>query len=312
MNFARILTTLVTAGVLLTACEKSSQADTSAAEPASKAPAASADQTPAASADQTPAQQPASANVFFVNGTPITQEQFAVFYREKHKGAPPAGQPSEEEQAAVVNELVTYTVLSQEAERKQLDQSKDFQGMLDVLRIKLLAQAALADYLAANPITDEDVQKLYDEKFGGPQGMEYKARHILVATEDEAKALIVELDNGADFETLAKEKSTGPSGPNGGDLGWFGPKQMVKPFADAVVAMEKGTYSKTPVESKFGWHVILLEDSREGSPPPLDDVKMGLQGKLQQDRVNEYISSLRSKASISFPAAALPGAAEAK
>ncbi|MGD2112724.1 MAG: peptidylprolyl isomerase, partial [Gammaproteobacteria bacterium] len=142
-----------------------------------------------------------------------------------------------------------------------------------------------------------DAKQFYDTQVGVP-GKEYKARHILVETEDEAKDIITRLDDGVDFSELAKEKSTGPSGPSGGELGWFGAGQMVKPFADAAAAMEKGTYSKTPVQTEFGWHVIMLDDMRDSTPPPFDDVKERLKVLLTNQNLQQHISELRESASI--------------
>ena len=131
-------------------------------------------------------------------------------------------------------------------------------------------------------------------------GKEYKARHILVKTEDEAKAVVKQLDDGSDFAKLAKEKSTGPSGKTGGDLGWFRPQQMVPPFSDAVAAMKKNTYTKKPVKTQFGWHVIKLEDLRDVQPPKFEDIKDQVKTIVQTKRVQKYVKSLRDKAKIDY------------
>ena len=158
----------------------------------------------------------------------------------------------------------------------------------------------------ANPVSDEELKKIYQEQ--APSGDEYKARHILVKEEDEAKTLIVELDNGADFSELAKQHSTGPSGKSGGELGWFSPKQMVAPFSEAVAGMEKGAYTKQPIKTQFGWHIIILDDTREASPPPFEQLKPQLQAFVQKQRVQAYITRLRESATIEIkeqpPAAA--------
>ena len=127
---------------------------------------------------------------------------------------------------------------------------------------------------------------------------EYKARHILVKTEDEAKNVIAQLDKGADFAKLAKEKSIGPSGKEGGDLGWFSPDNMVKPFADAAAALKVGTYSKTPVHTQFGWHVIKLEDTRPVSPPSFDELKNQLMNSWRNKMISAYLDRLRSEANV--------------
>ena len=142
------------------------------------------------------------------------------------------------------------------------------------------------------------MKKLYDEQFGNYTGTEYKASHILVKTEEEASALITELAEGADFAELAKEHSTGPTGPKGGDLGWFDADQMVPAFSEAVKGMEKGAYSKEPVNTQFGWHVILLQDTREAEPPTFEEVKPQLATQLQQQAVARYVAELRQNAKV--------------
>ena len=128
---------------------------------------------------------------------------------------------------------------------------------------------------------------------------EYKARHILTTTETEAQAVIAQLNKGANFATLAKEKSIDTSSAqNGGELGWFSPDQMVKPFADAVEKLKKGSYTQTPVHTQYGWHVILLQDVRAVQPPPFDEVKDQVRGIMQNRIIGEYIDGLRKKAKI--------------
>ena len=124
--------------------------------------------------------------------------------------------------------------------------------------------------------------------------MQFKARHILVETQSAAADLITQLDEGADFEELAKEHSTGPSGPSGGDLGWFAPNQMVKPFSDSVSGLENGAYTKEPVQTEFGWHVILREDSRNNEPPPLDSVRDVIKQNVEQGKFQDFLQSLRT------------------
>ncbi|WP_208347425.1 peptidylprolyl isomerase [Pseudaestuariivita rosea] len=147
-------------------------------------------------------------------------------------------------------------------------------------------------------ITDEAVQKLYDETYvNADPEQEYQAAHILVETEEEAIEIKGQLDEGADFATLAQEKSTGPSGPNGGDLGWFGAGMMVQPFEDAVVALEAGQVSD-PVQTQFGWHVIKLNETRVKSAPALDDVRAELETQVQRDAVDARLAELREQAEI--------------
>ena len=136
---------------------------------------------------------------------------------------------------------------------------------------------------------------MYDEQVKLAPPLDFKARHILVETQGEATDVIAQLDGGANFEELAKEKSTGPSGPNGGDLGWFSPNQMVAPFSNAVQQLEDGQYSPVPVQTQFGWHVILREDSRDSVPPTFDSVRDELQRQVQNEKFQAHLNTLRSE-----------------
>ena len=160
-----------------------------------------------------------------------------------------------------------------------------------------LAGAAIQDFLANSPITDDDAKKIYDEQMGKATS-EFNARHILVKEQDEAVAIIDLLDKGGDFSELAKEKSTGPSGASGGELGWFNESQMVKPFSEAAAQLEKGQYTKTPVQTQFGWHVIILDDSRASTPVPYDDVKDRIKMLLANQNMQQHVEELRNAANI--------------
>ncbi len=169
---------------------------------------------------------------------------------------------------------------------------------IEVAKLRVLAEVALRNHLNTHPVTDEEVQKAFDARGASGPTTEYKARHILVETEDKAKELIKQLDGGADFAELAKANSTGPTGPNGGDLGWFEAKQMVEPFAAALIQLEKGKYTSTPVQTRFGWHVILAEDQRSLPAPKLEDLRQELTTELQRQRISEYVTGVREKAKI--------------
>ncbi|KUJ78094.1 peptidylprolyl isomerase [Ruegeria marisrubri] len=165
----------------------------------------------------------------------------------------------------------------------------------------LLAAETIEDVLRAS-LTEEALQAAYDAKYAnGFDEDEYNASHILVETEEEAKAIKAELDNGADFAELAKEKSTGPSGPNGGELGWFGKGMMVPEFEQAVIGLEKGQISE-PVQTQFGWHVVILNDKRTAAAPELDEVRGELAQKIQQDAIQAKIDELSKGAQIERPA----------
>ena len=159
----------------------------------------------------------------------------------------PDGEPTAEQQIKLLNELVNTFILSNSAEGQALAQQPDLAAAIDVSRARLITQALIENTLENSPVTDDEINAVYDEQYAGKTKQEFKARHILVKTEDEAKALIKQLDGGADFAQLAKENSTGPSSSAGGDLGWFEKDMMVKPFADAVASMSNGTHSSSPV-----------------------------------------------------------------
>ena len=155
--------------------------------------------------------------------------------------------------------------------------------------------------LALEPITDEALQEAYDARFEGVEPeQEYNASHILVETEEEAIEIIESLEGGADFAETAAEKSTGPSGPNGGELGWFGAGMMVPEFEAAVVALETGELSE-PIQTQFGWHVVKLNDSRATSHPTLDDLRDELTTEIQQEILNELLETLTADADITLP-----------
>jgi peptidyl-prolyl cis-trans isomerase C len=220
----------------------------------------------------------------------------------------------------LVDELVQREILVQDAVQKKLDQSPEVVAQLDAARKAILTQASLQNYLKANPITDADIKKEYDSKVGGANGTEYKASHILVKTEDEAKKLITELDKGAKFADLANKHSLdAKESKNGGDLGWFNSSQMVAPFSEAVAKLEKGKYTKAPVKTQFGWHIILSEDSRKQTPPPLEAVKEQLTPMLQREKIQGMVEGLRKQAKVEIliplkeevPKAAVPAPAPA-
>jgi len=199
----------------------------------------------------------------------------------------------------LIEELIQRELLVQDAEQKHLENSPDILAQLDSAKKTLLTQADVQDFIKANPVTDAELKAEYDSKVAGENGIEYKARHILVKTEDEAKKIIAELDKGGDFAKLANKNSLdGKDSQNGGDLGWFSAGQMVAPFSEAVAKLEKAQYTKTPVKTQFGYHVILREDSRAQTPPPLEAVKEQLTPYLQRKKVQAFVENLRKQAKV--------------
>ena len=215
-------------------------------------------------------------------------------YMETRMGKP-STEATPDELSNMRDQLMDIYALAETPKAKELAQTEKVKAQLELQRRGMLAQAVATDFLEQNPATDEEMRALYDEQTGiAPQ--EFKARHILVETEEEGAALIAELDGGADFVELAKEKSTGPSAPSGGDLGWFTPERMVPEFSNAVAALEDGAYSESPVQSQFGWHVILREDSRQSTPPPFESVGEVLKQQVEQRKLQDYIRELRGDA----------------
>jgi len=248
-----------------------------------------------------------------VNGRPITRAMLEAYGAERRS---PTGGPLPE--GRLLDELIAQELLVQQAEKAGLAQRPDVRRRLELQRRNVLAMTMLREEIERQPVTDEELRKLYDEMVAKQPRKEYKARHILVKDEKTARELIARLDKGADFAELAREHSIGPSGKQGGELGWFSPSQMVKPFADAVAALEKGAYTKAPVQTRFGWHVVQLEDVRELPAPEFEQVKDRLREVLQRRRVQQYLERLVQEAKIERRQAARPapqpqaGAADGK
>ncbi|CAG0911090.1 unnamed protein product [Cyprideis torosa] len=231
-----------------------------------------------------------------VNGKAITLDD-VTFFLNARQDANPMDPTSPE---LVLNELINRELLVAEARKAGIDKRPDIQRMIDVQRDSLLANELLAAKMEEVDTSDEALKAEYDAQVSELELTEYKARHILLKTEEEANAIIEELAKGADFATLAKEKSTGPSGPDGGDLGWFQSDSMVAEFADAVKALKKGEVSKAPVKTQFGWHVVTLEDTRDREAPPFDGVKEQLKGIVGNKAVEKYLSEIREGGDIQF------------
>lgn len=205
----------------------------------------------------------------------------------------PASQATREQTEAIRNELMDLYLLSSTPRAADLKEGPEIKARIELQERALLAQAVAADFIANNPATDEEMRALYDEQVNMAPPVEFKARHILVETQGEAADIISQLDGGADFAELAREKSTGPSGPSGGDLGWFPPERMVAEFSQAVQELDDGAYTKAPVQTQFGWHVILREESRESAPPPFESVRDAIKQNIEGQKLQSYLESLR-------------------
>ncbi len=238
-----------------------------------------------------------------VNGTVISEERVDMLAKQRH------GQPDNPEmRKEIIEQLSTQLLLSQEAIKKGLDKTPEVLDRIDLNQQSILANAFIQDYMKNNPVSDEMLKAEYEKIKGQMVGSEYKARHILVEKEAEAKDIIAKLTkNPKAFESLAKEKSKDAgSKANGGDLGWFDPRSMVPEFGAALAKLAKGKFNEEPVKSQFGYHVILLEDSRPKTIPTLDQVKSALQKQVQQQNLKKLFDDLKAKAKIEIAQAAAP------
>jgi peptidyl-prolyl cis-trans isomerase C len=227
-----------------------------------------------------------------VNGVDIDQVTFDQYLQSRLQK--PLAEVTEPERETVMNELTDIYLLTTMPRANELAKEDETRAQIELQYRAVLAQAVVNDWLRSNPATEAEIQEAYKTQTLLAPDLQFKARHILVETQSAAEALIVQLDEGANFEELAKENSTGPSGPSGGDLGWFAPNQMVKPFSDAVAGLENGAYTNEPVQTEFGWHVILREDSRNNEPPPLDSVRDVVKQNVEQAKFQEFLDSLRT------------------
>jgi peptidyl-prolyl cis-trans isomerase C len=198
---------------------------------------------------------------------------------------------------AIKRDLIGREVLIQEADKQGVGGRADVKAAIDNARQSIIINAMLADYVRKNPVTDAQIKAEYDRYKAQVGEKEYHARHILVGTEDEAKAIIAKLKGGAKFEELAKQ-SKDSTAANGGDLDWASPASYVPEFSKAMVALQKGGVTETPVKTQFGYHVIKLEDVRTAKIPPLDEVKQQVQEQLQQRKLAAFREELMKKAKI--------------
>jgi peptidyl-prolyl cis-trans isomerase C len=226
----------------------------------------------------------------------ITTEDLAL--AEADFGQELAQVPAERRRSVLIDVLVDMELLAGAAREAGLDQSDTFKRRLDFLRSRALRNAYVEEEILSS-ITDEQIEAEYQEQIKNFEPKEEaRARHILVASKEEAEAIIKELDSGTDFATLARQKSTGPSGPNGGDLGYFGKGRMVPEFEQAAFALETGGYSSEPVQTQFGWHVIMLEDKRMTSPPPVGEVSDQIRQVVMRQKYEALMEELKSNTTV--------------
>jgi peptidyl-prolyl cis-trans isomerase C len=233
-----------------------------------------------------------------INGKPYTLDLFRVFYSQRLQQANTQNSPEFQERA--FNEFMNLVVAAQDADKRKLGELTDVQTALELQRMMVLSSAALQSIAAETEVTDEELEQAYEQFKEQAKRTEYKARHILVDDQEKAKELAkkVSKSKGKKFEELAKESSLGPTADKGGDLGWFDAGQMVKPFADALATLEPGQWTEEPIQTQFGWHVILLEETRDAEPPSMEDAKPGLEAAIKRQKVAAKLAEMRNQAMV--------------
>ncbi len=232
-----------------------------------------------------------------INGVAYPLDQFRMFFMERLQETQAQNDPAFQQQA--FNEFMTMIVAAQEAQKRNLQDNSDVAAAIQVQRLKVLSNAALAAMAQDLKVSDDELKKAYEELKKAAVRPEYKARHILVKDEATAKKLIKDLDKGGDFGELAKKNSeVSTAKTDGGQLEWFDATSMPQPFAEAVAKMKPGTVSKEPVQTQFGWHVINLQETRTAEPPSFDDAKPQVTAIVQRQKLSEQINKLREAAKV--------------
>jgi len=228
--------------------------------------------------------------IFTINGIDVDSSVVDLYFQSRlgNQGA----QASPEQRELLMTELRNIYALATDESSSKFADDPTVAAQIELQKQSIIFQAAAADYFENVVVSDDQLQAEYESQLDLYPPLDFKARHILLATQGEAEDVIAQLNDGGNFEELAKEKSTGPTGPNGGDLDWFSPTQMVAEFSTAVGVLEDGQFTKEPVQTQFGWHVILREDSRESSPPPFDSSVEELRQKVSNDMFQAHIESL--------------------
>jgi peptidyl-prolyl cis-trans isomerase C len=235
-------------------------------------------------------------NVAIVNGKAVPTARVEALANQLAKSGRPV---TDEVKAQIKDEVITREIFMQEAQKRGLAASKDFKEQMELARQTILIRELFADFQKTSPVTDADLKAEYDKFTAANSGKEYSARHILVEKEEEAKDIVARLKKGEKFEDIAKKMSKDPgSGANGGDLGWSTAANYVPEFSQAMVKLEKGQLTETPVKSQFGWHVIRLEDTRDAKLPSFEELKPQIAQQMQQAKLAQFQDDLRKKAVI--------------
>jgi peptidyl-prolyl cis-trans isomerase C len=235
-------------------------------------------------------------NLAVVNGKPVPISRVKALQQQVEASGRPV---TPEVLDQIKQELIAREVFMQEARKRGLDASEDYKTQLELARQTILIRQLFADFQKKNPVTDADIKAEYDKFAKENGGKEYRARHILVEKEDEAKAIIAQLKKGGKFDEIAKKSSKDPgSGAKGGDLDWASAGNFVAEFSDAMTKLAKGKMTDTPVKTQFGYHIIRLDDVRDAQLPKFEDVKPQIAQQLQQQKMTKYQDDLRAKAKV--------------
>lgn len=238
----------------------------------------------------------AAQNVAIVNGKPVPTERVEALVQQIEA----SGRPVDDTvRAQIKEEVVLREIFVQEAQKRGIANTADFKNQMELARQTIMIRALFADYQKKNAVSDADMQAEYAKFVAANSGKEFKARHILVEQEDQAKSIIANIKKGAKFEDIAKKDSKDPgSGANGGDLDWAPAASYVAEFSQAMVKLEKGQMTDTPVKTQFGWHVIRVDDVRDAELPKFDEIKPQLQQQMTQQKLQKYQQELREKAKV--------------
>lgn len=240
--------------------------------------------------------KPAATPAAVVDGTAISREAYD-FYLKSLAGKSPV-ELTPEQKSQVLDEMVGMQLIAAQGLKDGVEKDPEVDGRLEVARMRLLADAESQKYLKGKEPTDADLHAEYDTAVAGMDKTEYHARHILVPSKELADQLIKKIKAGAKFDEIAKANSIDGSKTQGGDLGWFTLARMVKPFSDAVKGLKKGEMTPEPVQTQFGWHIIRLEDTREVTPPPFEQVREQLTNRVMQKKLQTYVEELKKTAKI--------------
>jgi peptidyl-prolyl cis-trans isomerase C len=234
-------------------------------------------------------------NLAVVNGKPIPKAREDAWVEQLKKQGQ---QDSPQLREQLKDQLIQREIFLQEVQKRGLAEKPDVKFQIEVQRQNALIQALMRDEMSKHPITDAEIKAAYEEQKKMVGSREYKARHILVESEAEAKDITAQLKKGAKFEELAKKSKDPGSAQRGGELDWAGPGSYVKPFADAMVKLDKGQMTEAPVQSQFGWHVIKVDDVREAQFPPLEQVTPQIRESLQQQKIAAFADQLKKSAKV--------------